>query len=556
MNRNKILLVFIFLFGALLRFIFLAKIPPELNRDEVSVGFNAYSLLKTERDEHGKGPWPLVFKAFGDYKIPGYIYLTIPIIKLFGLNAFSVRFPAAFFGSLTIIIVYFFVKELLSRPDTSEVLALITAFLLAITPFHLHYSRQQFEAPVALFFNLAGMFFLLKARKKISYLFISLPFFICSFFTYNTSLFIIPILIVLTMLIFRKEYVFKQQRKTIILFILLLLFSWLIYWQLVKEGNQRRANTTIFNQIKNTQQIEHAIHYLNTSGVPLLIARFFYNKPLSWINEFSKNYLAAFNPKFIFITGDNNSWHGLGQLNYGNILLILLPFIALGLYQVLGNLHSKACLWLLGYLLIAPLANGITIDSPILTRLLDFHLVLIIFGAIGLEYFWRRYLKERTIIRYLILFLLIFYNLSYLISYFIIFPKKLDNFWNPGIKEAVEYIKNKEGDYDAIFVSSDLEVGYIFLAFYFPFNPSDFQKNAVWKLEGFERVVTYNKFYFNENSLGIERREEIKAIAGNGKNILLMEKLTPADHPRKEDNNNFIYSSLGQPLWQFTFFRT
>ncbi len=553
MKKNHWLILLIFVFGLLLRFIYLSKIPSELNRDEASVGFNAYSLLKTGKDEHGRGPWPLVFKAFGDYKIPGYIYLTVPLVKIFGLNAFSVRFPAALFGSLTILAIYFLLKELWPKKEN---LALLTAFLLTMAPFHLHYSRQQFEAPVALFFSLTGIFLLLKARKKTFYLFISLPFFICSFFTYNASLFIVPILVIFTILIFNKEYLLKSKWKTILVFIILLALSWLGYWQLIKEGNLGRANTTIFNQLKNTQQIEHSLHYLNNSGMPLFIARIFYNKPLSWFNEFIKNYLAAFNPKFIFVSGDNNSWHGLGQLNYGNILFVLLPFIALGFYQLFTNLSVKENLWLLGYFLIAPLANGITIDSPILTRLLDFHLILIIFSAIGLNFLWQRYCKDRKILNFTILFLLVFYNLSYLISYFIIFPKNLDNFWNPGIKEAVELIKNRRADYDAIFVSSNLDVGYIFLAFYLPFEPSDFQENAVWGLDGFEKVKTYKKFYFDKNSLSIEKREELKELVGNGKNILLLERLTPADHPRKEDYNTFIYNSLGQPLWQFTFFKT
>lgn len=553
MKKNNWLILLIFILGLLLRFIYLSKIPSELNRDEVSVGFNAYSLLQTGKDEHGRGPWPLIFKAFGDYKIPGYIYLTVPLVKIFSLNAFSVRFPAAFFGSLTILIIYLLMKELWPKKES---LALLTALFLAIAPFHLHYSRQQFEAPVALFFSLAGLVFLLKARKKTVYLFFSLPFFIASFFTYNASLFIVPILIIFTILVFNQEYDLKSRWKTILVFVILLLLSWLAYWQLIKEGNRGRANTTIFNQIKNTQQIEHSLHYLNNAGMPLFIARVFYNKPLSWLNEFIKNYLAAFNPKFIFISGDNNSWHGLGRLNYGNILFVFLPLVILGFYQLGINLSSKPNLWLVGYFLIAPLANGITIDSPILTRLLDFHLVLIILAAIGFIFLWQRYLKHKQLISSLVLFLLVFFNLSYLGSYFLVFPKKLDRFWNPGIKEAAEFIKNNQADYDAIFVSSNLDVGYIFLAFYLPFEPNDFQKNAVWELAGFERVKNYGKFYFDRNDLDIEKREEFKQIVGNGKNILLLERLTPADHPRKEDYNTFIYNALGEPLWQFTFLKT
>ncbi len=82
MNKETFLIILIFIFGLVLRLIFLAQIPPELNRDELSLGYNAYSLLTTGKDEHSR-VWPAVFRSFGDYKLPGYIYLLIPFIKVF-----------------------------------------------------------------------------------------------------------------------------------------------------------------------------------------------------------------------------------------------------------------------------------------------------------------------------------------------------------------------------------------------------------------------------------------------------------------------------------------
>jgi len=119
MKKKNLVLAAILFLAFILRFAFLSQIPSELNRDEASAGFNAYSLLKTGKDEHGNGPWPLVFRAFGDNKIPGYIYLTAPLIKIFGLNAFTVRLPSAFFGSLTILVFYFFDKELFKNSQLS-----------------------------------------------------------------------------------------------------------------------------------------------------------------------------------------------------------------------------------------------------------------------------------------------------------------------------------------------------------------------------------------------------------------------------------------------------
>src|SRR3989304_6986104 len=86
--KNKYL-VLIFLLTVLLRFVYLTYAPPSLNWDEVSQGYNAYSILKTGRDEWGR-LLPLAnFRAYGDYPVALNLYLTIPFIAIFGLSEFS-----------------------------------------------------------------------------------------------------------------------------------------------------------------------------------------------------------------------------------------------------------------------------------------------------------------------------------------------------------------------------------------------------------------------------------------------------------------------------------
>ncbi len=565
MNKKTLFLLVILLFSFILRFAFLSKIPPELNRDEVSVGFNAYSILKTGRDEHGRGPYPLVFRAFGDNKIPGYIYMVVPLIKLFGLNAFSVRFPAAFFGSLTILVFYFFVKEIFStiarrNPiqdrfalDDPGSIGLLAALLLAISPFHLHYSRQQFETTVALFFSLIGLVFLLKARKKLNLIFIALPLFILSFFIYNTPLFIILPLVVWTFLVFKNDYFKKPKNKlTILIFVVLLTSGWCGYWQLAKEGNQGRATTTIFNQEEVARRAESQIFLLNKKGIPVFIAKTFYNQYILLTKDFLKNYLAAFNPQFIFFTGDNNSWHSLGNLNFGNILIIFFPFILLGFLKVVKNPKQRENLFILGYLLISAIPNGLTIDSPILTRLLNFHLVLILLAALGLEQFCQWQIKRLRYKNIILSVILLFSTINYLLTYFIIFPQTLDQFWLPGIKEVCQQVKQEEKDYDLIIFDSRVDVGYIFLAFYLPFAPADFQENSQRESSGLDRVTVYDKYLFSENLSEWKQPGYLKDRVSSGKKILLVERVVSGERPRKEANNFLIYNFLGEPLWQLT----
>ncbi|MFX0046496.1 MAG: hypothetical protein ACFE8Z_11660, partial [Candidatus Hermodarchaeota archaeon] len=393
----------------------------------------------------------------------------------------------------------------------------------------------------------------LKARKNLKFIFISLPFFILSFFIYNTPLFILPPLLVFTLLIFKMDY-FKEKKSRlfIFLFVFLLILGWLAYWQLAKEGNQGRTKTTIFNQQAVERRIENNTFLLNKKGIPVFIGRLFYNQYILWLKDFAKNYLAALNPKFIFFTSDNNPWHSLGYLNFGNLSILFLPFILLGFLKVIKNLQQKENLFILVYLFFAPLGNGLTIDSPILTRLLNFHLVLVLLTAVGLSEFWQWQKKKLAWKNILLTLVLAFSVINYLLAYFVIFPQALDKFWLPGIKEVCLKIKAEEKDYDLIVFDPDVEVSYIFLAFYLPFEPADFQIKAQRELTGLDRAVIYGKYYFNENLAEWKHPDTLKYQVESGKRILLVEQVSPGERPRKEGNNFLIYNFLGEPIWQLT----
>src|SRR5260221_6229585 len=141
-------LAFILLLAASLGCCKLGAVSTSPNADEVAIGYNAFLILKTGKDEYGR-KFPLLFQSFDDYKMPVYIYLTVPSVALFGLRDFSVRLPSAVLGTLTVYATYVLVTSLFANSS----LALIAAFLLAISPWHLQFSRSAYEANVAVFFN-------------------------------------------------------------------------------------------------------------------------------------------------------------------------------------------------------------------------------------------------------------------------------------------------------------------------------------------------------------------------------------------------------------------
>src|SRR3990167_10549491 len=134
----------------ILRFYKLGEIPLSLDWDENSNAYNAYSILKTGRDEYGNF-LPITNRSFDDYKPPLYMYLDIPAVAFFGLTPFAARLPSAVFGFLTIPLIYLLAKwtfqantkqkMLIVSGQLSnikgETIALVAMFLLAISPWHI-----------------------------------------------------------------------------------------------------------------------------------------------------------------------------------------------------------------------------------------------------------------------------------------------------------------------------------------------------------------------------------------------------------------------------------
>ncbi|MBU2036341.1 glycosyltransferase family 39 protein, partial [Patescibacteria group bacterium] len=176
---NKLIIIAILLLAFALRFYKLNSYPA-LNADEAAIGYNAYSLIQTGKDEHGNS-WPIQFQSFNDYKPGLYVYLVMPFIKVLGLNEWAVRIPGAFLGVVTVYVVYLLIKELFPK----EKFAYIASLLLAISPWHIHFSRGGWEVNVATFLISLGIYLFIKAFKFPKNYFFSIISFCLSLYTYH-----------------------------------------------------------------------------------------------------------------------------------------------------------------------------------------------------------------------------------------------------------------------------------------------------------------------------------------------------------------------------------
>lgn len=68
----------------------LGLLPRGVSNDEAVVGYDAYSILTTAKDQYNQF-LPIYFKFFGSFTPGLFVYLQAIPIKLLGLNAFSIR---------------------------------------------------------------------------------------------------------------------------------------------------------------------------------------------------------------------------------------------------------------------------------------------------------------------------------------------------------------------------------------------------------------------------------------------------------------------------------
>ena len=208
LRKRKLLLFLILLLASFLRFWRLGSYPA-LNADEAAIGYNAYSLIETGKDEHGNA-WPIHFQSFNDYKPGLYFYLVLPFVKVLGLSELAVRIPGALFGVATVLVVYFLCRELF--PDKKlEIgnwkleIGEFAALFLAISPWHIHFSRGGWEVNVATFFISLGLLLYLKGLKNPNYYALCTISFVLSLYTYHAARVVVPLLVIGLGLIYRKE---------------------------------------------------------------------------------------------------------------------------------------------------------------------------------------------------------------------------------------------------------------------------------------------------------------------------------------------------------------
>lgn len=487
--KFKFLLILTLAF--MIRFYQLGQNPPSLNWDEVSNGYNAYSILKTAKDEYGKF-LPLYNRSFDDYKPPLYMYLNVLSVWVFGLNEFAVRLPSAFFGTLSVGLVYFLTRALTKSNKTS----FVAMFLFTITPWTLQFSRVGFEANVSLFFNLLTFTSFLYAinqskNKKIAIclLIISALSLGLVMYSYHSSRLFAPLMTLVFLAIFLKSIYHLSKTATIACLLLLLVIVIPNIFLLPKEAISSRYEATTYKAREEDLQKSIKLITEDQALNQRFASKIHNRRIIITISTFQK-YLSHFDINFLFLVGDDNLRHHIAK--HGLMYLFQLPLLLAGLYQVLKS-KSKEGLVVLSWLIIAPIPASFGDAFPHAVRSLNVVLPLTILSAVGFTKMLETVKRNKTLILTTCP-ILILTLVSFTHNYFTHYPEEEAASWLYGYKEAVQKTAELKNKYERVIIDSSIEQAYVFWLFYTKEDPRMYHE------EGSKH--SFSRYYFETTEIG------------------------------------------------------
>lgn len=574
-NLRLFLISFIVLLAFVVRIFAISDNPPSLNWDEVSHGYNAYSILTTGMDEWGE-KFPIIFKAYGDFKLPVYIYTLVPFIKIFGLNEFAVRLPSVLAGTITVLLTYLLVKQIFKKNHSAfsiEHLAIISAFLVAIEPWSLFLSRGAFEANLALCLFLAGLYFFFRFINSYNSYFLILAslFLSLTVWTYNSYRIFTPLILVVLFFLWKKEIVdIFRSRKSIIhysLFIILF-FVFPMFYQLFNSEGQARYNKV---SIISEGSISEIIQNRENSYFPDSISRFIYNRPTYFIFNFIQNWIKHYSGKYLYFEG--GSHYQFSVPNYGILYPVNIPFLIIGVFYLIKK-RDRSAVFLLSLFYFGPIASSITREAPHVLRsitMLPSPMIITSFGFIKvLQYFGSKKLtiKHYSLTIYRRLFLLIYLVIlsmslyKYIQNYYSEYRLEFSWSWQYGYKQVIGYVKENYNNYDNIVITKKYGEPHEFLLFYWPWdtdkylndgNLNRFRQSDWYWVDGFDKFHFVNEWDIPSEEwqdFVLESGESVKCSVDRVRCLLVTDSDSVPKTWNKLESINFLDGSSAFEIYE------
>ncbi|BCX14803.1 MAG: hypothetical protein KatS3mg088_486 [Patescibacteria group bacterium] len=362
----------------IIRFFSINLIPPGISDDEVEYAISAESYSLYNRDISGSRFPISLFESqtYGKISAIPPILTSVPL-KIIKFNVTNLRILYMFVNLITA----FFVYILTLRLTNSKKTALLGSILFLVNPWSIYLSTYIGDSPFALLFYLSFIATLLifNGWKLI------IPFLILimAFFSYHGGkIILLPILLIT--LLFKKKVDKKIKPKEFIIITILTTIFLLTYLIISlnlpnSDINARSKEISLF-----TPEIISSVNKNRTQIIQNPLTNIFINKYTESFRQKTKQYLSAFSPEVIFISGDTRALYRFEY--HGLFYLIDIILISIGLLEMYKK-KIYSFLFLISLAVIAPIPTAISkIEISVINRSFLLLPVIIIFSAYGFTF--------------------------------------------------------------------------------------------------------------------------------------------------------------------------
>jgi len=467
----------------------LSTLPPSLYWEEVALGYDAYSILKTGKDHHGQR-FPLVaFTSFGDYKPSMYFYAATASIAVFDLNEFSVRLPSVLAGLSTVLGVGLLAREIFDtshqkkfkRESPKNTPIFMTAFFIAlflttISPWSILFSRAAWESNLATAFITYGVLFGLKSwnttsqKKLFLFLLLSSFFFVISMYTYHSCRVIAPLLGLA--IATRHLYELRKNFSSLLLAGMMSIFLLLPLLLSLRSNTvtQRFNETSIFSEVSI---VEESNLWIAEDGGGL-VASIIHHRYLFFGEKILNNFFSHFTLRFLFINGDINPRHSIQFI--GHLYYIDAVFLAAGALFLLRR-RNQYDWFLLVWMIVSVIPASLSQASPHSLRILPVMPVFLLIITAGVKYCYdslsTEVFKKIFISLFLTTYLLFFGTFWHFYSQ--VYPKLSSKEWQYGYKEMITAINTFQKPEEKIIIGREYGRPMMYYWFFNKTNPQSVQ---------------------------------------------------------------------------------
>jgi 4-amino-4-deoxy-L-arabinose transferase-like glycosyltransferase len=308
----------------------LADNPPALNADELGNVAPFLSIARTGRDLDGR-LFPLTYHRI-TRRPPLYGALAAPLVLTVGREALAVRLPAVALGLLGVVLLWPLGERLLQHTWAGAA----AAFVMALSPWHLQYSRIGWEPATIIPLLVLGLLLWLRASDRRSQSAAALAGAALALTVYGYKVFevLAPVWLIVLLACLRSRLGWRASAAAVAAFGLVYLP---FIWTSIADPQMHGWARSVF---------------VFSDGVSV-----------SSIGLAVRTYLVHFSPHFLFVAGDSNLRHhvpGAGELFWWTA-----PFLVLGAVAFVARRDLRDRVVLVAWLAIYPAGAALTTDQPV-----------------------------------------------------------------------------------------------------------------------------------------------------------------------------------------------